>query len=77
MEDAVVSPALDKYSSWKRSKTDLSDEQLIEIEEKQGYCCAVITYTTPPHTSLSLMISVIVAGCFKFTSAEIRNLFER
>ena len=36
MDDVVVSPALDKYSTWKSSRTDLSDDQLIEIEEHQG-----------------------------------------
>ena len=36
MEDAVVSSALDKYSAMKRSRTDLTDTQLIEIEEAKG-----------------------------------------
>ena len=35
MEDTVVSPALDKYSTIRKSQTDLTDDQLIE-KEKQG-----------------------------------------
>lgn len=38
LEDAVVSPALHNYSALRKSRTDLTDEQLIENEVKEGCC---------------------------------------
>lgn len=41
MEDAVVLTALDKYSDYKKSRDNLTDNELLDIEERQGYYLSI------------------------------------
>ena len=41
MEDAMVLTALDKYSDYKKSRDDLTDHELLDIEERQGYYLSI------------------------------------